>query len=82
MYNLKYYNKGYHPHFIETNKDTYIDNIKVSSPLTGCYDNYEEYNNHMLMHIHTRCLEDVFIKSITTNLKINQWIMNYLMMMI
>ena len=46
-----------------------MDNIKINSKLKGICKENNNYSNAILVHYHTRNLENVFVKALTTNLK-------------
>lgn len=69
MIKLEYINvKSNHPHFINIIKDTYLDNIKINSKLKGLCNENNNYTNAILVHYHTRNLENTFVKVLSTNL--------------
>ena len=68
MIQLKHFTKVNNPHFVIIQKDTYLDNIKIKNNLVGFCNEDNNYTNAILLHYHTRNLENVFIKAITTNL--------------
>lgn len=53
------------PHFVVVNNDTYLDNTKITNKLEGHIENDFSYDTSVLIHFHTRSLENVFIKSLT-----------------
>jgi hypothetical protein len=68
------------PHQVKSKKDTYLDNIKIENEkLKGYCDENNNYSNAILIHYHTRNLENLFVKALVTNLsekKINPNILN------
>lgn len=68
MIKLEYLKDGGHPHFANSIKDTYLDNIKIKSKLYGMCDENNNYTNSILVHFHTRNLENIFVKALVTNL--------------
>lgn len=66
MYNLNNVIKCDNPHFVIVDNDTYINDHKINELNYQC--NYYSYNNSILIHFHTRCLENTFIKALTFNL--------------
>ena len=69
MIKLKYLKNGGHPHLANIINDTYLDNIKIESKLIGFCEENNNYTNAILVHYHTRCLENVFVKALVTNFK-------------
>lgn len=69
MIKLKYLKHGNHPHYAEIIKDTYLDNIKIKDKLKGFCEENNNYTNSILVHYHTRNLENVFVKSFVTNFR-------------
>lgn len=69
MIKLKYIKdeKKTHPHFANVINDTYLDNIKIKSNLKGFCEENNNYTNAILIHYHTRSLENVFVKALVTN---------------
>lgn len=66
------------PHFVYVNNDTYLDDLKVP---VDFFESKEKkyYENAILIHFHTRCLENVFVKALTysyNDKKINSDIFN------
>ena len=59
---------AHNPHFANIKNDTYLDNIKIED-VKGHTQIYNNYSNAILVHYHTRNLEDVFIKMLATNLR-------------
>lgn len=79
MIKYEYLNKGGNPHYSNVNKDTYLDNIKIESKLIGKCKENNNYTNAILIHYHSRSLEDIFVKALGTNLygkKIDPTILN------
>tara|TARA_B100000123_G_C25717254_1_gene422735 strand:- start:387 stop:1334 length:948 start_codon:yes stop_codon:yes gene_type:complete len=70
MINLEYLKKknNAHAHVSDCIKDTYLDNIKIKSKLNGICQETNNYTNAILVHYHTRCLENLFVKALVTNL--------------
>ncbi len=68
MFDFNYAIKIYNPHFVLSKKYSYLDNIRVNLPLTGYCSYNNNYSNAILLHFHTRFLEDAIIKSISTNI--------------
>lgn len=68
MIKLEYLNYGGHPHFANIIKDTYLDNIKIESKLNGNCQESNNYTNAILVHYHTRNLENIFVKALACNL--------------
>ena len=69
MIQLKYLNRGGHPHYAITKKDTYLDNIKIKGKLRGFCRENNNYANTILVHYESRNLENVFVKALVTNLR-------------
>lgn len=69
MIKLKYLKHGRHPHYAITIKDTYLDNIKIKGNLRGFCRENNNYTNAILVHYHTRNLENVFVKALATNFR-------------
>ena len=67
MIKLKYLKCGDNPHFAYVIKDTYLDNIKIKYKLEGFCEINNNYTNGILIHYHTRNLENVFVKALETN---------------
>lgn len=70
MINLKYLKCACNPHFSITTKDKYLDNIEIKDKSkTGLCKENNNYSNALLLHYHTRNLENAFVKSLSTNFK-------------
>ena len=56
-----------HPHFFNIKKDTFLDDIKIQTNLKGLCEQNNNYTKSILVHYHTRNLENVFVKALETN---------------
>lgn len=68
MIKVKYLKNAVNPHCANTIKDTYLDNIKIKGHIKGFCNENNNYTNAILVHYHTRNLENTFVKALNTNL--------------